>query len=114
MPATGVAGGLERLLLSLKDIPIKQVPSVLVVYVNDQVFDKAVQITQKLRKVTTASIDLSKRSLSKQLDYANKLGVESVVIIGPKELADKKVKVRNMKTGKEEEVELERLRGYFL
>ena len=113
MPATGVAGGLERLILSLKDLPIGQVPKALVIYVNDSVFNKAVEITQELRKSVSASIDLSKRSLSKQLDYANKLGVEKVVIIGPKELAANKAKIRDMKTGKEKEVELDKLKQFI-
>lgn len=110
MPATGVAGGLERLLLSLKDLPIGKTPKVLVIYVNEQVFERAVEITQELRKSVSASIDLSRRSLSKQLDYANKLGVEKAVIIGPKELEAKKAKVRDMKTGKEQEVGLDKLK----
>ena len=113
MPATGVAGGLERLLLSLKNIPVKQIPRVLVIYVNDDVFGKAIEITQELRKKLSASIDLSKRGLSKQLDYANKIGAEKAVIIGPKELAGGSVKIRDMKSGNEEEVNLDKLIDYF-
>ena len=64
-------------------------------------------------KGIAASVDLSKRGLSKQLDYANKLSVEFAVIIGPKELAENRVKIRDMKTGKEEEIELNKLADYF-
>ena len=70
---------------------------------------------QELRnKGISASIDLNKRSLSKQLDYANKLGVAFTIIVGPEELKEGKVRLRNMKTGEEKEIGLNELKDYFL
>ena len=33
------------------------------------------------------------------MNYANKIGVENVILIGEEEIANNKVKVRNMKSG---------------
>ena len=105
---TGVAGGIERLLLSLKNLKAEKTPEVLVVYIKD--FEKAVEIVQELRKNgVSASIDLSKRGLSKQLDYANKLSVRFAVIVGPEELKKGMVRIRDMKSGKEKDVEINKL-----
>ena len=46
------------------------------------------------------------KKLSKALDYANKLQIPYCLIIGKKELEQKKVKLRDMKTGKEELMEV--------
>jgi histidyl-tRNA synthetase len=108
MPATGVAGGIERLMLSLKNLKAEKTPEVLVVYIKD--FEKAMEIVQELRKNRiSASIDLNKRGLSKQLDYANKIAVRFTVIVGPEELKKGRVKLRDMKSGEEKEVEINKL-----
>ena len=47
-------------------------------------------------------MDISARGISKNLDYANSLGIPFVIFAGEDELKQKKVKLRDMKTGKEE------------
>ncbi|MDO8497606.1 MAG: His/Gly/Thr/Pro-type tRNA ligase C-terminal domain-containing protein, partial [bacterium] len=42
--------------------------------------------------------------LDKQLKYANKKQIPYVVIIGPEEKANNKVKLKNMKTGEQKEI----------
>ena len=46
-------------------------------------------------------IDLNERNLSKNLDFANKLEIPYVLFVGKKELKSKKVKLRDMNSGKE-------------
>ncbi len=108
-PATGVAGGIERLLLSLEknkllpEIPI--VPKFFVAYATADVFNDALDIMRRAReKELSIIMDISKRDLRKQFEYANKLGVQSVLIIGKKELQTGKIRVRDMKTGEEKEI----------
>jgi histidyl-tRNA synthetase len=65
---------------------------------------KVIKIAKKLRKSNkVVRIDLMGRSLKKQLDYANRIGVPKVYIVGKKEA---KVTVKDMKTGKEKKVEI--------
>ena len=47
-------------------------------------------------------LDLIGKGISKNLDYANALKIPYVLFVGPKELEINKVKLRDMKTGKEE------------
>ena len=47
------------------------------------------------------------RGPSKNLEYANSLGIPYVVFVGKKELEENKVKLRDMKSGKEEMLEVD-------
>src|SRR3989442_5478385 len=109
MPATGVAGGIERLMLSLdrkKLFPdLSQRPEAFVISVNETVRKDSVKVVQKLREENVRTeYDLKQRSLQKQLEYANALGAPVAVIVGPRELKEGKVRLRDMKTGKEKDV----------
>jgi len=54
-------------------------------------------------------IDLLGRGISNNLSYANSLGIPYVIFIGKQELAKKKVKLRDMKSGKEKMLKLEEI-----
>jgi histidyl-tRNA synthetase len=112
MPATGVAGGFERLMLSLERktlFPeIHQGPQVFVVTVNETVWREAVKVVQQLRgKSIRADYDLKQRSLSKQLEYANSLKVRMSLVLGPREIKEGSARLKDMKTGVEKSVKLE-------
>ena len=111
MPATGVAGGFERLMLSLerKDLfpDIQQGPQVFVVTVNATVWNEAVKIVQQLRNQNIrADYDLKQRPLSKQLEYADSLKVRISLVLGPRETKEGSVRLKDMKTGEEKNVNL--------
>ena len=85
----------------------KNKTKIFVISVNDKVRDKVLEIVQKLRERSIpVDYDLRFRNLSKQLEYANSLGIPFVAIVGEKELKENSVKLRNMKTGKEELVKI--------
>ncbi len=109
MPATGIAGGLERLMLSIKEQRLDAVPKLLVAYADTGLFTKAVEIAQSLRKITSVDVDLMARSLRKQLDYANAKKIKYVIIIGQRELDAGCAKLRNMRSGEEKDVALDRM-----
>jgi len=111
IPATGISLGIERIMEVMKEKKmideIKNKTRVFVVAVNDKVRDKVLEIVQILRSKSIATdYDLRFRSLSKQLDYVNSLGIPFAIIVGPTELEKNSVKLRNMKTGKEELVKI--------
>ncbi len=69
----------------------------------------AIEITQGLREATVrADIELTGRKLRKALDYAGKLGVPYVVLVGKKDLEAGKVTLRDMKSGEQKSIEKER------
>jgi histidyl-tRNA synthetase len=111
IPATGISFGIERIIEVMKERKmlenIKNKTKVFVVSVNDKVRDKVLEIVQKLREKSIATeYDLRFRSLSRQLEYVNSLGIPFAIIVGEKELEKKSVKIRDMKTGKEELVKI--------
>jgi histidyl-tRNA synthetase len=114
MPATGVAGGFERLMLSLerKDLfpDLEDHVQVFVVTVNQTVWNDAVKIVQQLRsKDISTEYDLKQRPLSKQLEYANSLKAQVSIIVGPREIKEESVRLKDMKKGTEKNVKLSSL-----
>ena len=106
-PAVGISFGLDRLfdsLNSLKRIEVKKrVARVFVIPIKE--LNKSIEFIQLLRTNGIKSdIDLMERGISKNLDFANTLEIPFVAFLGPEEVKKESVKIRNMKTGKEEVV----------
>ena len=104
--ATGVAGGVERIILTMEEQGIvKLEPSkvVSVLYVNDEMQKHATGLASKLRqKGIPVEIDLSGRSLKKQMESASES--KFAVIVAPKEFSSKSIILRNMEDGKEKHI----------
>ena len=114
IPATGVAGGIERLLISLEKAGVlpkhKEVGSVFVAAVNDEVRQYALSIAAKLRNARIPSdVDVKRKSLARQLEYANSLGIRYALIVGPQELKSGQFKLRDMKKRTEETLTLDEI-----
>ena len=107
--ATGVAGGVERIVHSIQNQNIKIQSSndrVWVVYVNEEMKKIATNIAAVLRtKGIATEVDLLGKPLKKQMEVAS--NSKYVVIVAPKEYATNSVVVRNMKDGSEKQVKLE-------
>ncbi len=99
-PAVGISFGLDRVELAL-NIQEKTTTKVYVIPIKQT--QKALEIVNKLRDNNiNTDIDLMERSISKNLDYVNKLSIPYVIFIGEDEVKKNKLKLRDMKTGKEE------------
>ncbi|MBC8500922.1 MAG: histidine--tRNA ligase [Nanoarchaeota archaeon] len=101
-PATGISFGLEVITDALSSKEKKK--SVVDVYVIPiKTTSESIKIAQKLRNSgIKIDMDISGRGISKNLNYANALDIPYVIFVGEKELKQKKVKLRDMKTGKEQ------------
>jgi histidyl-tRNA synthetase len=109
MPATGVAGGFERLMLSLERKGLfpetEHSVQVFVVMVGPEVRAEAVEVLRTLREAgLRVDRDLKERPLRKQMEYASAIEAPLVVIVGPREIKEGRVKLRDMKTGQERDV----------
>ncbi|NWK07495.1 histidine--tRNA ligase [Marine Group I thaumarchaeote] len=109
--ATGVAGGVERINLTMQEqgiIPeLKQI-RVAVLYTNDEMQKVAHSITSLLRLANIhTDMDLARRNLKKQMEIAT--NARFSIIVGPKELEEGNVVLRDMIDGKEVVVSLEKL-----
>ncbi|MFH2020955.1 MAG: histidine--tRNA ligase [archaeon] len=104
IPATGISYGIEVIVEALKEKQSLSQKSVVSLYVIPiKTLEKSISIVQKFRKAgIKTDYDYMGRGISKNLDYANAMGIPFVIFIGEKELAENKVKLRDMKTGEEE------------
>jgi histidyl-tRNA synthetase len=112
IPATGVAGGIERLLISLEKAGVlpklRLGGTVFVAAVNDEVRRETLSIAAKLRSLRIPSdLDVKHKSLAKQLEYANSLGIPYALIVGPQEVKSGQFKLRDMKKHTEESLTLD-------
>ena len=109
--ATGVAGGVERIILTMQEqniIPQISQNRVAVLYINDEMQKVAHSITSLLRlNNIPADIDLVGRNLKKQMDNAS--NARYSIIVGPQELENGNVVLHDMKDGKEGTISLEKL-----
>ena len=109
--AAGVAGGVERIILTMQEqkiIPEAKQTRVSVLYINDEMQKVAMSIASLLRlNNIPTDIDLSGKNLKKQIEQASES--KYCIIVAPKELENSKVVLRNMQDGSESQIEIEKL-----
>lgn len=100
--ATGISLGIERLMALAEKGEKPTLTKAYVAPIKQEFYSYGIGITRKLRESgINAEIDLNRRSLRKQLDYANASSIPFVLILGEKEKKESKVTLRDMKSGKE-------------
>ena len=109
--STGVAGGIERLMISLERANLfpkmRQTAKLFIATVQEEMRAEALKLAQSLRdKGIPTETDLKTRNLSKQLEYANSALIPYVIVIGPQEVKSQVLKIKNMATRTEVEVSL--------
>lgn len=104
IPAVGISFGLDIIMEVLKTQKKEIKKSVTQVFVLPiKTFSEAWKVTQELREAgINAEIDMLERNVSKNFDYANVMGIPYVLVLGPEEIKSKKIKVKDMQSGKEE------------
>jgi len=103
LSATGAAGGLERMVLSLSGQRGEPGLLVYVALAGQGANAEALRVQKELRENGIPSeAALQPRALSKQLEDASRLGASWAVIVGERELASKSVTLRDMRSRKEE------------
>ena len=109
--ATGVAGGIERIILALENqnSKFKEIETrISVLYVNEQMKYEAIKIASSLRdKGMFVNIDLNDKPLKKQMEQST--DSKFVIIIAPNEFSNGTVVLRNMLDRSEKQVKLEEL-----
>ncbi|MHA2203586.1 MAG: histidine--tRNA ligase [Candidatus Hodarchaeales archaeon] len=111
-PATGISFGLDIIYdaVAARWPSKSSVTDVYLVPIGNQTFDQIVKLTSQLRESNIrADFDLLNRSLSKNLDYANRHQIPFVIILGERDLSDKCVTLRVMKDGAEERIEINKI-----
>jgi len=113
-PGVGVSIGLTRLFSQLMDMEVVKAetatPAKVLVVPMEADMPFALEVAGKLREAGVATeLYTEDDKFKKKLMYANKIGVPFVAIIGEDEVTQKKVALKNMKTGEQELLSTEQL-----
>lgn len=110
-PATGTTIGLDRTVDVINDLNLwpnfqKQSTKVLITIFSSSLLEKSLDLVKKMRceKINTELYLNQTAKLDRQLKYADKKGIPYVVIIGPDEVKKNVVKLKNMKTSEQLEL----------
>lgn len=104
----GWACGVERLAMLLENAAETPRP-VAVIPVNDEVNEAAMEIAQKIRLAGMRVEQGYSGNMKKRMIKANKVNSRVAVIIGPDELAEGKVAVKNLDSGEQKIVNVENI-----
>ena len=109
--ATGVAGGVERIVLSLENQNLPKDLSnsrISVLYTSDEMQQNAITLASKMRQYgLLVDVDLSGKSLKKQMELS--INSKFTIIVGPKEYEQNNVVLRNMLNRTEKTVSIKDL-----
>ena len=117
-PAVGFGCGLERLILVLENTNSlkaeKEISKIYIAPMGENAKAKATQIVDNLRSCgIKAETDLMNRSVKAQMKYANKIGVEYVVVIGDSELESGVVEIKDMANSTSEQIKIDDICAYL-
>ena len=118
IPSVGFGMGIERIIhfLEEEEVELKAEESV-TLYVGilgDKVKAEAYKIVNSLREADIiVETDFMDRSVRAQMKYANKIGAKHTVIIGENEVKERIVNIKDMETGVQEEVSIDKMVDYF-
>ena len=109
--ATGVAGGVERIILALENQNSKFKESaerISVLYVNSEMKVHAIKIASTLREnYVYVDIDLSDKSLKKQMEQS--IDSKFAIIVAPKEFSSGMIVLRDMTERTEKQISIDNL-----
>jgi histidyl-tRNA synthetase len=119
IPAVGFGFGIERIIneLAAEGVELEPEPAVelYVGILGQEAKASAYQLVQKLRCAgVVVETDYMNRSVKAQMKYANKIGAKNTIIIGADELTKNSANIKNMETGEQREVSLDKITDLFM
>ena len=115
LPGVGISIGLTRLFSQLKDLGLinngaTSPAKAIIIPFDEKTLSKAIEISGELRSSGIANeVYFESSKFKDKLSYANKLGVQYVVIIGEDELAGNFLTVKDMKKGSQKKMKTKEL-----
>ncbi|HEX55494.1 MAG: histidine--tRNA ligase [Candidatus Altiarchaeales archaeon] len=116
VPASGFAFGFDRIMDAVElqgiDIPEKRV-DVVIAPTNQNMREDALKIASHLREYLSVDIDVMNRKLGKILEYADEINARFVIIVGPEDIREESVTIRNMDTGEQRRIEIKEIMNFI-
>lgn len=119
LPGVGLSIGLTRLFYQFQQLGLvekykNKFTDCLVIPMDEKLNFYAIDIANKLKEQgLKVDIYLEDGKFKKKINYADKVGVKKVLIIGQEEYENKMVSVKNMEDGKQVSVKVEEIREYL-
>ena len=111
LPGVGVSIGLTRLFYKLNELNLinvtkKSISDIIIIPMMDNL-EEPIKLATELRNLgVNTEIYSNNKKLKAKMKYADKLQIPYVIVIGEDEINSNKIKLKNMETGEEEEIEL--------
>lgn len=119
LPGVGLSIGLTRLFYQFQELGLvekykNKFTDCLVIPMDEKLNFYAIDIANKLKEQgLKVDIYLEDGKFKKKINYADKIGIKKVLIIGQEEYENKMVSVKNMEDGKQVSVKVEEIREYL-
>ncbi|MCR4327748.1 MAG: ATP phosphoribosyltransferase regulatory subunit [Nanoarchaeota archaeon] len=104
VPSSGISFSIERM-MAVTNIMIN-IEKILVSSLDED--KKAIELARKLRKCGK-NVSVYYGKPGKALEYANSYGIKKIIFVGKKEVEKKKIKIKNLITGKEVTLTIEKI-----
>ncbi|MCI9246777.1 MAG: histidine--tRNA ligase [Clostridia bacterium] len=111
LPGVGISIGLTRLFYKLNELELikaekHSMADILIVPMTENM-DKPIELASELRRLDiNTEVYLNDKKLKAKMKYADKLKIPYVLVIGEDEINSNQVKVKNMETGEEVQINL--------
>ena len=110
-PAVGISFGIEPIteMMKLRDKDKKTEKTITQLFIIPiKTLKESMKMAEKFREAgIKTDLDIMGRGISKNLDFANVMGIKYVAFLGGDEVAQNKVKIKNMGTGEENLLSIE-------
>lgn len=112
LPGVGISIGLTRLFYKLNELNIikaekKSISDVLIIPLTENL-EEPIKLSTEIRKLgVNTEIYLNNKKLKAKFKYADKLEIPYVIVVGDDEIRLNKIKLKNMKTGEEKEINMQ-------
>ncbi|MEM1642996.1 MAG: histidine--tRNA ligase [Desulfurococcaceae archaeon] len=115
--STGIALGLDRIMIMLKEkgYVVKTSPRVIVIALGSftEIYREAINVSRALHSLGIVASVLSEQRVSKALSYASKKGYLYAVIIGKREIETQSVTIKDLIKGEQTSLHVSELVKYF-
>ena len=103
VPSVGCAGGIERLMLLIDKKIEKNYELLAIIPVSENENEYCIDLANKLRNQGKNIELIYSGKFKKKMEKMNKCGADFAIIVGEDEIKNGKLKIKNLKTSKEEE-----------
>lgn len=108
IPATGISIGIDRIMNVIGSSTERKSYARVYVATVGNVLDYSLYVANALRGAgINTDINMTKRNIAKQLEYANAMRFRYVAIVGEREQSSNKLKLRDMVSGNEELLDID-------